>query len=194
MIVLASTSPTRQTLLQNAGVKFSAVAPLVDERQLVANHPHWPPDAVSRNLAAAKSLDVSIRYPEALVIGADQVLAHNGAIYTKPLNVADCKRQLSELRGQAHQLISSVACSRGGVVMWELSDSATLTMRNFSDDFLDDYINKNSMNCLTSVGGYQIEGPGLQLFDAIDGNYFTILGLPLLPLLDHLRAAGELAA
>lgn len=194
MIILASTSATRQTLLKNAGIRFSVVEPQVDERKLANGNPHWSPEETSRNLAAAKSKDVSVRYPDALVIGSDQVLAFGSTIYSKPTDIADCRRQLSELRGHTHQLISSVGCSRNGTVTWSVSDTAELTMRNFTGDFLDSYLNTNALHCQSSVGGYQIEGLGLQLFEAIEGNHFTILGLPLLPLLHYLRSTGEIGS
>ena len=192
MIILASTSQTRQAILANAGVRFTTVSPEVDERRLVAQNPHWSPDEISLRLAEAKALDVSRRNPQALVIGADQVLALGDRVYSKPKDLTDCRNQLLELRGQSHRLISSVTCARQGASTWSLTDTALLAMRHFSDEFVDTYLQGNAANCMKSVGGYQIEGLGLQLFSSISGGYFTILGLPLLPLLDYLRQEAEL--
>lgn len=194
MIILASTSQTRQTLLKGAGVTFTTDSPLVDERQLVAQNPQWAPADVSLKLAEAKARDVSRRNPDALVIGADQVLALGERVYSKPRDLQDCRNQLLELRGQPHRLISSVVCARAGDISWALTETAKLTMREFSDEFLTAYIAGNGANCMKSVGGYQIEGLGLQLFSAITGDYFTILGMPLLPLLEYLRSESELPA
>jgi septum formation protein len=192
VIVLASTSPTRQAILRNAGVEFSADGPRIDERKLVVSHPSWSPDDAALELAKAKALDVSARQGNALVIGADQVLALGTKSYAKPKDLEDCRRQLLELRGRTHSLISAVVCARAGSVEWHHTDSAHLTMRNFSRKFLDRYLDMTGPDCTTSVGGYKIEGLGLQLFEAVEGDHFTILGLPLLALLEHLRKAGEI--
>lgn len=193
MIILASTSTTRQILLKNAGLEFSAVAPRVDERALVAANPQWSPDETPAKLAEAKAVDVSSRHPGALVIGADQVLVLGDKIFSKPRNAEDCREQLLELRGKSHQLISGIACARDGNMIWTFADRAQLTMRKFSDGFLVSYIATVGGDCTTSVGGYKIEGLGLQLFETILGDHFTILGLPLIPLLRYLRTEGEIA-
>jgi septum formation protein len=192
MIILASTSTTRQVMLKNAGVSFDSVRPEVDERALIAQNSEWAAQDIALELAAAKAREVSNRFPETVVVGADQVLALGQVIYSKPRNIDECIKQLSELRGKSHRLISGVACARANKVFWTATDVATLQMRNFSDEFLHDYIAKNNASCTMSVGGYQIEGLGLQLFDRIEGNYFTILGLPLMQLLEQLRQLGEL--
>jgi septum formation protein len=162
MIILASTSPTRQAMLRNAGLAFTAVSPQVDERELAARHPGWSPAETALKLAEAKALDVSRRHPQALVIGADQVLALGRKTYSKPSTRAQCRQQLLELKGETHQLISGVVCARGGTVEWSHTAEANLTMREFSQ--------------------------------TIEGDHFTILGLPLLHLLAHLRAVGEVAS
>ncbi len=194
MIILASTSPTRRMMLANAGVSFDTASPEVDERALVARNSAWAPEDISARLAEAKSLDVSLRHRRALVIGADQVLVLGDKVYSKPADIEDCRRQLLELRGKSHRLIASVTCARDGRAIWSFTDTAILTMRNFSDALLDSYLAEQGAACLKSVGGYQIEGRGLQLFAAIAGDYFTILGLPLLPLLECLRREQELAS
>lgn len=194
MIVLASTSATRQAMLRNAGLEIQAVAPQVDERQLTALHPEWMPETTAGKLAEAKSIEVSTRMPGAIVIGADQVLALGPRIFTKPLDIADCRAQLRDLRGKTHALISSVVCSRDGKPLWSRIDTARLHMRGFSDEFLEAYLLRNGADVTTSVGGYKIEGNGVQLFSEIAGDHFTILGLPLLPLLAFLRETGEISA
>jgi septum formation protein len=192
MIILASTSATRQAMLRNAGVSFESVGPEVDERALIAQNSEWAAQDIALELASAKALDVSNRFPDAVVVGADQVLALGQVTYSKPRDIDECIKQLSELRAKSHRLISSVACARANQVLWTATDVATLQMRDFSHEFLHDYIARNNARCLMSVGGYQIEDLGLQLFERIEGNYFTILGLPLLQLLSQLRKLGEL--
>lgn len=192
MIVLASTSPTRRAILSNAGLAFTTVSPSVDERDLVARHPHWSPENTALKLAEAKAVDVSARYPDAIVIGADQVLALGSKIYAKPSSIEECQRQLLDLRGKSHKLISSAVCARGGLVQWSHTAEAQLRMRPFSDRFLMRYLDEVGTDCMSSVGGYKIEGVGLQLFEEVHGDHFAILGLPLLPLLHHLRLAGEI--
>lgn len=192
MIVLASTSPTRQAMLRNAGLAFTAASPHVDERDLVARHPQWTPENTALKLAEAKAIDVSIRHPDAVVIGADQILALGNKVYAKPSSIEECRQHLLELRGKSHTLISSVACAQGGVVQWSHTMKALLKMRQFSDRFLTQYLDEMDNDCMSTVGGYKIEGLGLQLFEEINGDHFTILGLPLIPLLKQLRSMGEI--
>lgn len=192
MIILASTSPTRQGMLSNSGLQFNAVAPCVDERDLMNRHQHWSPSETALKLAEAKAVEVSAKFPDAVVIGADQVLASGTTIYSKPSGRDQCRQHLRELRGRMHSLISGVACARNGMVEWSHIAEARLTMRMFSDDFLETYLDAVGTDCTTSVGGYKIEGLGVQLFEKVKGDHFTILGLPLIPLLEHLRAAGEI--
>ena len=191
MIILASTSPTRRALLDNAGLAYAAVSPQVDERHLVAQHADWSPEETAMKLAEAKAIEVSTRFPDATVIGADQVLALGHKAYAKPASIEECRQHLLELRGKTHALISAVVCARGGAAVWSHSSQALLTMREFSPAFLEQYLERLGTDCTTSVGGYKIEGPGLQLFEKVDGDHFTILGLPLFPLLSYLRTAGE---
>ena len=192
MIILASTSPTRQAMLKNAGLQFTAVSPHVDERGLAARNAGWSPADTALKLAEAKALEVSSRYPDALVIGADQVLALGQKTFSKPANRDSCRQQLLELRGETHFLISGVACARNGRTEWSHTAAAQLVMREFSESFLESYLDAVGDDCTTSVGGYKIEGLGLQLFEEIRGDHFTILGLPLLQLLSHLREAAEI--
>ena len=192
MIILASTSSTRQSMLQHAGLSFSAEAPAVDEKALVSQNPQWSPRETALRLAEAKAVDVSLRHSHAFVIGADQVLALDTRIYGKPVDRAQCREQLLELRGKIHALISAVVLARDGKVLWSQTDQALLTMRNYSDSFIEAYLDDIREDCTTSVGGYKIEGKGVQLFQSVAGDHFTILGLPLVPLLEQLRAAGEI--
>jgi septum formation protein len=165
----------------------------VNEESLVGENPHWQPETVSVELAKAKALDVSSRNDASLVVGADQVLCCGATTYGKPKSLSHCRRQLLELRGKEHCLVSSVALARGGEIAWQHTATARLTMRRFTDEFLDSYLDSSGPEILSSVGGYKIEGLGIQLFESVEGDYFTILGLPLLPLLAYLRHTGELA-
>lgn len=187
MIILASTSATRRSMLTQAGVPFESKGPQVDERALVARNPQWTPAEIALRLAEAKALDVARHCPGDLVIGADQVLALAGKVYSKPKDEEDCIETLRELRGCTHQLISAVVLAAGNEILWRMTDHADLSMRSFSDDFLNAYMKTVGADCMTSVAGYKIEALGIQLFDKIDGDHFTILGMPLLPLLDELR-------
>lgn len=192
MIIVASTSLTRRSMLTNAGVAFTAVPSNVDERELVARNPSWKPNDIALHLAKAKAADVAQSHPDSVVIGADQALTLGNKVYSKPTDEEDCCNTLRELRGKTHQLISSVVCVRGEDLLWSTTQQANLTMRNFSDKFLTAYVRKIGADCTTTVGGYKIEGLGVQLFEKIEGDHFTILGMPLIPLLAFLRQAGEI--
>lgn len=192
-IVLASTSATRQLLLQGARIPFEVERPHVDEKSVIAANPHWLADDTAVRLAEAKALAVSERRQQDLVIGADQTLLHGGELYGKPSDLQAARRQLLMLRGQSHELRSAICCARGGTILWRHTGVAVLRMRMFSDTFLSSYLDAVGDSCLTSVGAYQLEGPGIQLFDAVEGSFHDILGLPLLPLLAFLRSEGKLA-
>lgn len=188
-LILASTSPSRRTMLAAAGVSFSAEAPGVDEDAVKDSlkAEAAQPAAIAETLAELKARKVSLRYPDAFVIGADQVLDCEGTMYDKPADVAAARRQLQSLRGRAHRLTASVVVARGDARLWQRTEVATLHMRPFTDAFLDGYLARVGEAACRSVGAYQLEGLGAQLFSRIEGDYFTILGLPLLPLLDFLR-------
>jgi septum formation protein len=194
MLILASTSETRRAMLENAGLSFRSEKPDVDETALVAAHPDWTPQITALQLAEAKAINVSRRHQDAIVIGADQVLALGNKIYSKPSDLHAAKRQLSELRNHQHHLISAVVCASNAKAVWHAIDQAALTMRDFSEDFLDEYLAANGGKTMTSVGGYQVEGLGIQLFEQMEGNHFTILGLPLLSLLHYLRTTGAISS
>lgn len=193
-LVLASTSRIRGELLTKAGLIFEATRPLVDEDELKKSAKALSPGDLARSLAEAKSVSVTNRMPGALVIGADQVLNLGGKVFDKPPSADAARRQLTELRGRSHILETAICCARDGKVLWQHLARAHLTMRPFSDEFLDRYLLQMGPDVMTSVGAYKLEGLGAQLFDSIEGDYFTILGLPLLPLLDFLRRQGALAA
>ena len=193
-IVLASGSPTRQTLLANAGVPFAVRVAPVDERAIAAPliEAGASPADIATALADAKALVVSAAEPEALVIGADQTLDRDGILGTKPAGMAEARQQLAGLAGRSHFLHAAVAVARAGAVTWRHRDSARLTMRALGPAAIDRYLARVGDNVLKSVGVYQIEGEGIGLFEAIEGDYFTILGLPLLPLLLYLRSQGAI--
>jgi len=193
-LLLASGSQTRRSLLANAGVDFDAVSPGLDER--AAEQPLLDAGATSEDvalaLAMAKTTMVSERYPDALVIGADQTLELDGSRLTKPENMDAARRQLLILSGRTHRLHSAVACARAGEVVWHMVDTASLTMRRLEPAVIGRYLAAVGEGALQNVGAYQLEGRGIQLFEAIEGDFFTILGLPMLPLLRFLRSEGVL--
>ena len=193
-IILASTSSIRQRLLESAGVTFVSRKPPVNEEELKRRMPIFAPEALAQQLAAAKCLSMSAMYPDDLVVGADQVLSFSGKTYDKPGNTEEARSQLAAFRGRTHVLISAVCCARGGILLWQYSGLAKLKMRSFSDRFLESYVAAAGADATTSVGAYKLEGQGIQLFEHIDGDYFTILGLPLLPLLEFLRSSGEIGS
>lgn len=194
-LVLASTSITRQRLLREAGLRFDSQAPGVDEDEVKVSLKAESAGAaqIAETLAELKALRVSARRPGALVIGADQVLDCNGVLFDKPPDLAHARAQLQALRGKTHVLATAVCVSQNGARLWHHNAQARLAMRPFSDAFLDDYLKAAGEDVLGSVGVYRLEGLGAQLFSRIDGDFFTILGLPLLPLLDFLRGRGVLA-
>lgn len=188
-VILASSSSVRATLLKNAGVEFTVEIPAMDEDEIKRAMAADGADAamMAESLATAKAVRISQRHGDALVIGADQMLDCEGVWYDKPTTIDQARSQLQALRGRGHQLISCVTVVRDGQRMWHHVARATLTMRPFSDEFLDGYLDKAGPDILDSVGAYRLEAMGVQLFSAISGDYFTVLGLPLLPLLDFLR-------
>lgn len=191
-LILASASPARQRLLTNAGIAFEAVPAMLDER--AAEEPLLQsgatPDDVAAALAMAKASEVSKAHAVDLVIGADQVLDLDGERLTKPDDMEAARRQLLKLSGKTHVLHATMAAARGGAIIWQHAETARLTMRQLSPAFIGHYLAAVGPEALESVGAYQIEGRGIQLFDSIDGDFFTVLGLPLLPLLDFLRTEG----
>jgi len=188
-IVLASGSRIRADLLKNAGLSIEVDPADVDERTVEAPllTAGFLPEDLASVLAEAKADDVSARRPGDLVIGADQILAFEGERRTKPDDMEAARRQLLAFSGKTHELHSAVVISRNGEAIWRHVSTARLTMRELSPAFIGHYLAAAGEEVLSSVGAYQLEGLGVQLFERIDGDYFTILGLPLLPLLDELR-------
>ena len=191
-LVLASSSRSRQTMLTAAGVSFIADPASVDEGAVKKTLGAKQADAatVAETLAMMKADEVSRRHHEALVIGSDQMLACDGRWFDKPVDRAAAKAQLLDLRGRKHELIAAVTVVRGGQPLWHHVDRASLVMRAFSEAFVDEYLDRVGGDALLSVGAYQVEGRGIQLFEAIEGDVFTIMGMPLLPLLGFLRSQG----
>ena len=186
-IILASTSKIRRSILSNAGIEFSVVDSGIDEAQARAAMPQLPTQKMALELAKLKSGKISRQNREALVIGADQTLGFKNRVFNKPISRVDAEKQLLELRNATHTLYSAISCSINGVETWNHCAEAHLTMRNFTPDFLSLYLDGSPENYLSSVGGYKLEETGIQLFDRVEGDYFVILGLPILPLLDFLR-------
>ena len=191
-LILASASPTRRKILEAAAVPLKTLAPNVDERrierELLANS--VKADVIAGKLAEEKALEVSGREKHALVLGADQVLVCEGKLFSKVQNLGAARETLKQFRGRKHELVSAMALARNGLTEWIYVDIAELWMRQFSDDFLDQYLELEGDDILGSVGCYRIEGRGAQLFEKVEGDQFTIRGLPLIPLLGALRDRG----
>ena len=191
-VILASASPARAALLQAAGVEFTITPADIDEASLRAAARRAGQGSVvcAVNLAIAKASRISSCHPEALVIGADQILVVADRWIDKASDLAEARAQLEMLRGRAHALVTAVCVVRGGTDLWHFWKVPKLTMRRFSDAFLDAYIAAEGEALLGSVGGYRLEGRGVQLFSRINGDHFAVLGLPLVELLVFLRARG----
>ena len=193
-LVLASQSRSRRAVLEAAGVAIEVKPAAIDERAVEARAGVAGADAVAALLAREKAKAVAASDPERMVLGADQTLALGERRFSKAADRAAAREQLAALRGRTHTLHSAVAVVRGGAVLFEHVEAAHLTMRSFSDDFLDGYLDAVGTAALASVGCYQLEGRGSQLFERVEGDHFTVLGLPLLPLLAWLRREGLMAA
>jgi len=193
-VILASASQTRLTLLRQAGLAVEAIAPSVDEQEMKAafQAEKAPAEACAEALAELKAVRISQRNPGILVIGADQMLDCNGVWFDKPADIAHARAHLQALRGKTHRLVTAAVVALNGSRIWHTIDTANLTMRPFGDEFLDAYLHRVGPAVLSSVGAYHLEGLGAQLFSRVEGDFFTILGLPLLPLLGFLRDHGAL--
>ncbi|MGH1419558.1 MAG: Maf family nucleotide pyrophosphatase [Hyphomicrobiaceae bacterium] len=193
-LILASGSRTRQSMLHSAGIAHTVIPADLDEaairQALTGDTEDVDPSDIAEVLARAKAEHVSGQDRDGLVIGSDQVLALNGEIFEKPATVEAAQTSLLKLRGHTHQLHTAVALASQGEVVWSYVETAHITMRNYSEKSLAEYLVKAGDIVCESVGGYQLEGLGVQLMEKVDGNHFTILGMPLLPLLNELRDRG----
>lgn len=194
-LTLASGSSIRRRILEDAGVPHRVQTRTLDEDALKAAllADHLRPREIADALAEAKSVAVSAREP-GLVIGADQVLVIDGRIHDKPRDRSEARARLELLRGREHKLLGATVVSEGGRAVWRNLSQTRLVMRNFSDAFLESYLDAEGEAALQSVGAYRFEGPGAQLFTEVEGDFFAVLGLDLLPLLDYLRVRGVLAS
>ncbi|OQW61229.1 MAG: septum formation inhibitor Maf [Proteobacteria bacterium SG_bin9] len=192
-LVLASQSRARQMLLGNAGLSFEALPADIDERGVVASAKLSDPIAIARHLAREKAIHVSQQRAGQFVIGADQTLALGSRQFNKPAGRAQAAEQLAALAGKTHELHSAVCVVSDSKVLFDHVSSARLTVRSLTASQIDAYLDVAGDKVTTSVGAYQLEGLGIHLFERIEGDHFTILGLPLLPLLDFLRGRGLLA-
>jgi septum formation protein len=192
-VILASQSPARQALLTNAGIAFEAIPADIDERALQQASGLTSPGEIAALLARAKAVSVSARHAGRVVVGADQTLALDERLFSKPAGRAQATEQLQALAGRTHQLHSAVAAARDGEILFEDISIARMTMRPLDDNAISAYLDAAGAAVTTSVGAYQLEGLGIHLFERVEGDHFTILGLPLLPLLEFLRSQRLLA-
>ena len=193
-LILASRSAARRAMLADAGVTFGLEDAGVDEDAIKAAMTGATPEALAIELACAKALAVSRRDPDVWVLGADQILAFDGGLVSKAKSLDDARARLQTMRGRSHQLHSGAALATRGQIVWSGVDTVQMKMRDFSDAFLDAYLTTEGDELLACVGSYRLEGMGAQLFEAVDGDYFTVLGLPLWPVLAELRRAGVIAS
>ncbi|MBZ9909891.1 Maf-like protein [Mesorhizobium sp. B2-3-14] len=193
-IILASGSPFRKAMLVDAGVDIEAVPATLDERALEAplQDSGASPEDVALVLAEAKATEVSERRPGALVLGCDQTLSLGDEVFHKPADMEGARRHLLALSGKTHQLNSAAVLVRDGKALWRHVGIASMTMRKLDPAFIGRHLARVGVKALSSVGAYQVEGEGIQLFEKIEGDHFTIVGLPLLPLLAELRALGAI--
>ncbi|HEV7319683.1 MAG TPA: Maf-like protein [Ensifer sp.] len=195
-LVLASASPFRRALLENAGLAFEARAARIDERALEKplEDAGAAPETVALELAEAKARDVARHVSGALVIGSDQTMSLGSRVYHKPKDMAEAAEHLLSLSGKTHRLNSAIVLVRDEEVVWRHVSSAEMSVRTLTAAFIAQHLERVGEKALSSVGAYQLEGEGIQLFEKIEGDYFTILGLPMLPLLAKLRELGTIDA
>ena len=194
-LVLASASTARARLLQGAGIKFVCDPASIDENAVkaAARESNSEVTATAATLAETKAMVVSQRHPGALIVGADQILECDGEWFDKATDYDDAVKTLETLRNRTHRLVSAAVVMLDSVQVWQDVETARLTMRPFTDSFLRNYVDAMGPDILETVGAYRLEGVGVQLFSRIEGSFFTILGLPLLPLLAFLRHEGVIA-
>lgn len=195
-LILASGSSIRQTLLANAKVSFDVNVPRIDEDSikdaLLAENS--PPRDIADALAEGKARKISIKMPEAVVLGCDQVLSFKGRLFSKPTSPEEARAQLAELNGERHNLLSAAVIYEAGEPKWRNIGEAKLTMKHNSDAYLDEYVTRNWDSIRHSVGGYKLEEEGVRLFSRIDGDHFNVLGLPLLEILGYLGQTGVISS
>ena len=195
-IVLASGSAIRGQMLSNAGIAFEAIVPRVDEEmiKMALQAEQATPRDIADALAETKARKIGGKHPDKLVIGCDQVLDIEGKILSKPQTPEEVKEQLKALRGKRHSLLSAVVVYHELKPLWRHVGQVRLYMRDISDSYLNEYVDRNWPSLQSSVGGYKLEEEGVRLFSRIEGNYFTILGLPLIEVINYLTASGDLKA
>jgi len=193
-LILASGSPARVAMLRAAGVEFTAIPASIDEAAIKAQFHDAGKDALAcaMALAMSKARAVAAQHPEAIVVGADQILVADGEWFDKPATLAEASAQLRSLSGRRHALVTAAVAVDGDSCLWTATTAPKLTMRRIGENFFAEYIASEGEAVLGSVGAYRIEGRGVQLFSRIEGDFFSILGLPLIDLLGFLRAAGLL--
>ena len=181
-------------MLSNAGLSFSVVVSSVDENAVKNAAGDKSVEHITEELAIAKALKVSAEHSDALVVGADQILECEGKLFVKPEGRAGGSTHLQSLSGKSHRLITAAAVVQDGQVLWQATDDVRLTMRDLSNDFIEQYLDQAGEDVLASVGAYRLEDIGAQLFRHVEGDFFTVLGLPLLPLLGFLRQQGVIGS
>lgn len=195
-IVLGSASESRASVLKNAGLNFEIDPADIDEDEIKSKclKEGMSATTLAAKLAETKALVVSSRWPDSLIIGGDQILVFDGELFKKPLSLAEASANLQRFRGNSHNLVTAICVAHSGIMEWTYTETVEMKMREFSDEFLENYLNKTGDSILSSVGGYKIEEHGVQLFTQIKGSYFTVLGVPLFPLLAHLQITGAIKA
>ncbi|MEZ5911125.1 MAG: Maf family protein [Paracoccaceae bacterium] len=195
-LILASGSEIRAALLQNAGLTVERLPARIDEDAIKAalQAEGAPPRDIADALAEAKARKVAVRRPDAMVLGCDQVLEFNGALLSKPGSQDEARRQIAMMRGKTHRLLSAAVLYHAGEPVWRHVGTVRLTMRDVTDPYLHDYVFRNWPGIGQSVGGYKLEEEGVRLFARIEGDYFTVLGLPLIELLNYLGQRGFIAS
>ena len=192
-LILASGSKARAEMLRGTGLAFEIIPADIDEQKLLRPmvQQNAAPETIAASLARAKAQFIAQQNPGALVIGADQVLWFGGRIFSKAKDIAQARSNLQAFRGKTHSLISAACVAQDDKILWEGAARANLTMRAFDDAFLDGYMGMAGDALLKTVGGYELESAGKMLFDTVEGDYFTVLGMPLMPLLGFLRGSGH---